>query len=118
MGTAAGFCGSFVNSKITNAAVATRQTDDAKAYLAISRDRLATTITFWRDRNRADAIKMLRDTVSLMDQLDVALSADQVDTAATANLARQISASCEACHQVYREQDPTTKNFRFRNVTE
>ena len=102
----------------TNGAVTKNQTDDAKAYLAISRDRLATTITFWRDRNRADAIKMLRDTVSLMDQLDVALSADQVDTAATANLARQISASCEACHQVYREQDPTTKNFRFRNVTE
>src|SRR4051812_34046779 len=102
----------------TNAAVTGSETDDAKAYLAISRDRLATTITFWRDRNRDDAVKMLRQTLSLMDQLDVALSADQVDTAKTGGLAKQIGASCQACHQMYREQDPSTKSFRFKGVTE
>jgi len=102
----------------TNGAVTRNETEDAKAYLAISRDRLATTITFWRDRKRDDAVKMLRDTVSLMDQLDVALSADQVDTAKTGNLAKQIGASCQACHQIYREQDPSTKSFRFKGVTE
>jgi len=102
----------------TNGAVTRNETEDAKAYLAISRDRLATTITFWRDRKRDDAVKMLRDTVSLMDQLDVALSADQVDTAKTGNFAKQIGASCQACHQMYREQDPSTKSFRFKGVTE
>src|SRR4051794_292545 len=80
----------------TNAAVTRSETDDAKAYLAISRDRLATTITFWRDRHRDDAVRMLRQTLSLMDQLDVALSAEQVDAAATGNLARQIGASCQS----------------------
>jgi len=102
----------------TNGAVTRSETEDAKAYLAISRDRLATTITFWRDRNRNDAVKMLRETVSLMDQLDVALSADPVDAAKTGNLAKQIGASCQACHQTYREQDPSTKGFRFKGVTE
>ena len=102
----------------TNAAVAKQQTDDAKAYLAISRDRLATTITFWRDRNRDDAIAMLRTALSRMDELDAALSAEPVEATATSKLARQIGEACEACHQVYREQDPATKKFRFRNVTE
>ena len=53
-----------------------------------------------------------------MDQLDTALSADQVDTAKTGSLAKQIGASCQACHQAYREQDPSTKSFRFKGVTE
>jgi cytochrome c556 len=102
----------------TNAAVTRSETDDAKAYLAISRDRLATTITFWRDRNRDDAVKILRQTLSLMDQLDVALSAEKVDTATTGNLAKQIGASCQSCHQTYREQDPSTKSYKFKGVSE
>ena len=102
----------------TNAAVTRSETDDAKAYLAISRDRLATTITFWRDRNREDAVKMLRQTLALMDQLDVALSAEKVDTAATGNLAKQVGASCGSCHQTYREQDPSTKSYKFKGVSE
>jgi cytochrome c556 len=102
----------------TNAAVTRNETEDAKAYLAISRDRLATTITFWRDRNRDDAVKMLRESLSLMDQLDVALSAEKVDTAKTGGLAKQIGASCQSCHQMYREQDPATKSYRFKGVTE
>jgi len=102
----------------TNAAVTRSETEDAKAYLAISRDRLATTITFWRDRNREDAVKMLRDTVALMDQLDGTLSAERVDASAAGNLAKQIGASCAACHQKYRDQDPSTKSYRFKGVTE
>jgi cytochrome c556 len=102
----------------TSGAVAKNETGDAKAYLAISRDRLATTITFWRDRKRDDAVKMLRDTLSLLDQLDVALSSDRVDPAAATNLEKQIGAACQNCHQAYREQDPATKSFRFRGVTE
>jgi len=102
----------------TNAAVAKNQTDDAKAYLAISRDRLATTITFWRDRKRDDAITMLRTALARMDDLDAALSAERVDARVTSNLTKQIGEACEACHQAYREQDPATKKFRFRNVTE
>src|SRR5438477_13180288 len=42
-----------------NASLGRNVYDDSKAYLAISRDRLATTITFWRDRRKEDAIKML-----------------------------------------------------------
>jgi cytochrome c556 len=91
------------------------EADDAKAYLAISRDRLATTITFWRDRSKDDAIGMLRDALAKLDGLDTALSVEHVDQAAIAASVRQASAACERCHAVYREQDPATKTYRFKN---
>jgi hypothetical protein len=50
--------------------------------VAITRDRLATTTTFWRDRHRDDAVKTLRDTLAKLDALDDAMSADDVDPAA------------------------------------
>lgn len=86
----------------------------AKDYLLRARDQLATTITFWRDRKKDDAIAILRDTLKKMDALDTAMSAEKVDMAATADLARQVNTSCEACHAKYREQDPITKAYRVR----
>lgn len=104
-----GLAFSLVNSSLTSNDVAS-----SKDYLARSRDQLSTTIVFWRDRKRDDALKMLRDTVSKMDELDVALSAESVDLSAAAALAKQVNAGCESCHAVYREQDPTTKEYRLK----
>ena len=97
------------------ASVGRSELEDAKAYLAISRDRLATTITFWRDRKKDDAIKMLRDTVAKLDEVDALLSAEKVDPAAVGARVRQAGTSCEACHAVYREQDPVTKAYRLKS---
>jgi cytochrome c556 len=91
-----------------------KEYEDSKAYLAISRDRLATTITFWRDRKKDDAVKMLRDTLARLDDLDAAMSEEKIDAAAVATAAAQAGASCEACHAVHREQDPATKAYRFK----
>jgi cytochrome c556 len=99
-----------------NVSIAKQEIEDSKAYLAISRDRLATTITFWRDQKKDDAIKMLRETLAKMDELDVALSAEKLDAAAASAISKQIGAACETCHAVYREQDPGTKAFRIKNV--
>jgi hypothetical protein len=100
-----------------NVSLSRKEIDDSKAYLVISRDRLATTITFWRDRKKDDAIKILRGTLARMDELDAALSAEKPDTEAAGVILKQIGASCEACHQVYREQDPSTKAFRIKNAS-
>ena len=86
----------------------------AKGQLTRSREQLAVTITFWRDRKRDDAIKMLRTTLTRMDQLDDALSAEKIDSAAAAGIVKQVQAACESCHAVYREQDPATKAYRFK----
>jgi len=60
---------------------------------------------------------MLRATLAKMDELDVALSAEKLDASAASAISKQIGASCEACHQVYREQDPSTKAFRIKNAS-
>jgi hypothetical protein len=86
----------------------------AKDYLARARDQLATTITFWRDRKKDDAVAVLRENVKLMDALDAAMSAESVDASAVAALNKQVNASCAACHAKYREQDPTTKAYRVK----
>jgi hypothetical protein len=99
-----------------NGAIGSGQTDDAKAYVAITRDRLATTVTFWRNRKRDDAANMLRQTLALLDRLDTALSVEPVNAGTVAGLAREVVDSCRACHQTYREQDPASGAFRFRGV--
>ena len=96
------------------ASIGRNEFEDSKSYLAISRDRLATTITFWRDRKKDDAIGMLRDTVMRMDELDVALSAAKIEHAAVAARVEQVGAACQACHAIYREQDPVTKVYKLK----
>ena len=100
--------------KLAKTSVAKHDFDDSKDYVSRSRDQLATTITFWRDRKKDDAVKMLRDTLNKMDDLDVALSVEQIDPAAVNAIAEQVDAACETCHAVYREQDPVTKAYRLK----
>ena len=88
--------------------------DDAKARAVRTREQLATTITFWRDRKQAEAVKLLRAATGALDELDTALSAEQVDKTSTTARLGQVAAACEACHMQYREQDPATKAYRLR----
>jgi hypothetical protein len=99
------------------ASIGRNELEDSKSYLTISRDRLATTITFWRDRKKDDAIKMLRDTVTKMDDLDVALSTEKIDSAAVAACVKQVETACQACHAIYREEDPVTKVYKVKTDT-
>ena len=98
-----------------NASLARNEGEDAKAFLAISRERLATTITFWRDRKRDDAVAMLRDGLAKMDELDVALSAETIDPTEVGARAKRVAAACGACHAIYREQDPATRTYRLKS---
>jgi cytochrome c556 len=96
------------------AAIAKGEFEDSKAYLSISRERLATTITFWRDQQKDDAIGLLRDALTKMDELDAALSPSTPDLAAVAAAAKQVQSACQPCHARYREQDPGSKAFRLK----
>ena len=78
----------------------------AKERLARAREQLATTITFWRQRERDDGIGFVRTAVRAMDDLDAAMSVDAVDVAAASGFAADVQATCNACHAVYREPDP------------
>lgn len=78
----------------------------AKERLARAREQIATTITFWRQHERADGIGFVRTAVGAMDDLDAAMSVDVVDAAAASGFAAEVQATCNACHAVYREPDP------------
>jgi cytochrome c556 len=94
--------------------VAKNDYDSAKAQLTRAREQLAVTITFWRDSKRDDAVQMLRKAINAMDELDVALGAEKVDASAVAAASQRLDAACEACHAVYRDQDPVTKAYRIK----
>src|SRR5436189_5979715 len=48
--------------------------ESAKAQLTRAREQRAITITFWRDRQKDDAVRMLREALSGMDGPDAARS--------------------------------------------
>ncbi len=104
-----------VNVSAVNAALVKRDFPTAKAQLIRSRERLALTITFWRDRKKDDAITILRDALRQMDDLDTLLSAGSVDAGAASSLVKQIGANCQSCHAAYREQDQSTHAYRFKS---
>ena len=104
-----------VNVSAVNAALVKQDFPTAKAQLIRSRERLALTITFWRDRKKDDATRILRDALRQMDGLDTLLSASPVDSAAASSLVKQIGANCQACHAAYREQDQNTRAYRFKS---
>lgn len=100
---------------------ATMQSLDAADYpttkqrLSRSREQLATTITFWRDHEKEDAVGFVRAALRAMDELDAVLSTESVDLGATTTAAGQIRAACASCHNLYREQDAATGEFRLKS---
>ena len=102
------------NVEAVNMSIASSDFATAKGQLTRARVQLAISMTFWRDNGKHDAIRMLRETLTRMDDLDAALSRDKVDAAAVGALARQVDTACQSCHAVYRDQDPTTKAYRLK----
>ncbi len=87
------------------AALAAGDYSTAKERAIRSREQLATTITFWRDRERGDAVGWLRTALNRLDALDTALSVESADAAAVVAIGDEIAEACNACHAVYREPD-------------
>ena len=102
------------NFRAATASLTAGDYETTKALVIRSREQLATTITFWRDHERDDAVAFLRATVAKIDDLDTALSAETIDPGAVTPLAGEIAAACQACHTVYREQDPVTNEYRLK----
>jgi cytochrome c556 len=88
--------------------------ESAKAQLTRAREQLAITIQFWRDKKKDDAIGLLKDALARTDDLDAALSAESVEPSAITAASQRLGASCQACHAVYRTQDPATKAYRVK----
>ena len=88
--------------------------ESAKAQLTRAREQLAITIQFWRDKKKDDAVSLLKDALARTDDLDAALSAESVEPSAITAASQRLGASCQACHAVYRTQDPATKAYGIK----
>ena len=96
------------------AAVAKGDFEGAKMQFLHVREELGPTITFWRHLRKDDAIKMLRATLSTLDELDTALSVTAPDGPKVKTLVDRMDASCASCHAVYREQQPGGKGYALK----
>lgn len=88
----------------------------AKVRFIRTREQLAPTVTFWRDRDTREAIEMFREALARLDSIDDALSMESIDPAEVGTRVEKARTACQGCHVVFRDQDPATKEYRFKGV--
>ena len=100
--------------KIMKKASAFRQVDkavqsnnaaDAKAQLAIVKAAVLESQSFWVTHKKDDAVKMNRESLAKLDELEKALSTGTLDVAAATAACKQAGGACRTCHQQYRIED-------------
>ena len=100
--------------KIMKKASAFRQVDkavqsnnaaDAKAQLAIVKAAVLESQSFWVTHKKDDAVKMNKESLAKLDDLEKVLSAGTLDAAAATAAFKQAGGACRACHQQYRIED-------------
>jgi cytochrome c556 len=100
--------------KIMKKASAFRQVDkavqsnnaaDAKAQLAIVKAAVADSQSFWVTHKKDDAVKMNKESLAKLDELEKVLSAGTLDVAAATAAYKAAGGACRSCHQQYRIED-------------
>jgi cytochrome c556 len=86
---------------------------DAKAQVAIVKQALTDTESFWTANKKDDAVTMLKDSVAKVTAVEQALNAPMPDPQAVLAAFKQVGATCAACHKQYREQDEN-QQYRLR----
>jgi cytochrome c556 len=94
-----------------NKAIQSMAWADAKAQIAIVKQTLTDTETFWAANKKDDAVKMLKDSIAKVSAVEEAVSAPMPDQQAVLGAFKQVGATCTACHKQYREQD---ENQQYR----
>jgi cytochrome c556 len=88
-----------------NNAIQSMSWADAKAQVAIVKQTLTDTESFWTANKKADAVAMLKDSVAKVTAVEQALNAPTPDQQAVLAAFKQVGATCTGCHKQYREQD-------------
>jgi cytochrome c556 len=78
---------------------------DAKKQLAVMKSEIVDAENFWVVKKKDDAVKFSHETVAKIDALDKLLDAKTPDQAAVTTAYREMGASCNGCHRVYRGTD-------------
>ena len=102
------------NSGLMRTALDRGDFDTAKIGIARMRDNLFPTIMYWRNHKEPEAVTLLKQAVTALDELDGVLSTTPVDAAAAGAAAAKVGSACQSCHAVYRQQDPVSKTFSVK----
>jgi cytochrome c556 len=84
---------------------------DAKAQVAVVKQALMDTESFWTANKKDEAVTMLKDSIAKVTAVEQALNAPMPDQQAVLAAFKQVGATCAACHKQYREQD---ENQQYR----
>jgi cytochrome c556 len=97
-----------------NKAVGSAAYADARMQVATLRQNLRTLETFWTEKKRDEAIKIVKEGQNRLEALDKILSAPAPDQMAAQAAAKEFGGNtCGACHKQMREGDAQT-GFKFR----
>ena len=89
----------------TGKAIQSMSWADAKAQVAIVKQALTDTESFWAANKKDDAVAMLKDSIAKVTAVEQALNAPMPDQQTVLAAFKQVGATCAACHKQYREQD-------------
>jgi hypothetical protein len=89
----------------TNKAIQSMAWADAKTQVAIVKQALMDSESFWTMNKKDDAVVMVKDSIAKVTAVEQALSAPTPDQQAVLGAFKQVGATCAACHKQYREQD-------------
>jgi cytochrome c556 len=78
---------------------------DAKAQLAIVRQAVQDSQSFWVTHKKDDAVKLNKESLAKIEALEKVLSAPTLDVAAATAAYKEAGGSCRACHSQYRAED-------------
>ena len=86
-------------------AIQSNNAADAKAQLAIVRQAVQDSQSFWVTHKKEDAVKLNKESLAKIDALEKVLSAGTLDVAAATAAYKDTGGSCRACHSQYRAED-------------
>lgn len=85
---------------------------DAKAEVTKAKQYMGAVQAFFKEKGKADPAGLAGDAIAKLGALETALGG--TDAAAAGAAFKEAGAACGACHNKYRDQDPTTKAFSFK----
>ena len=86
-------------------AVQSNNAADAKTQLAIVKQAVLDSQSFWVAHKKDDALKMNKEALAKIDALEKVLSAGNLDVAAATAAFKETGGACRSCHQQYRAED-------------
>jgi cytochrome c556 len=86
-------------------AIQSNNAGDAKAQLAIVRQAVLDSQSFWIEHKKDDAVKLNKEALAKIDELEKTLSAQPFDIATATAKFKETGGACRSCHQQYRAED-------------